>query len=141
MSNSFLFLLIVDDDVLLNLLKKQITSLVIDMNDTLTDGTSIEYYSTIFDFILNLCERLTKLQFCVYDSRANIWPVRFSLHNCQSAILSQLKIEINSFRQCLYLFDGHFPSLSILILSVKQINYTSWRRRKNTVNINGFWRK
>jgi hypothetical protein len=115
-------------------LKKQIRSLVIDMNDKLTDETSIEYYSIIFDFILNLCERLTKFHFCPYNYRLKIWPVQFSSMNCKSAILSELKIEIDSFSECLYLFDGHFPSLSILIINVKQIKYTS-RIRKNTVNI------
>ena len=109
------------------------------MNDKLTDETSIEYYSILFDFIQNLCERLTKFHFCSDNSRAKIWPGQFSLHNSKSAISSELKIEINSFRECLYLFYGHFPSLSILILSVKQIKYTSRIRRKNTVNIIGFF--
>jgi hypothetical protein len=110
------------------------TSLVIDMNDKVTDETSIEHYSMIFHFILNLCERLIKFHFCVYNHRAKIWPVQFSLMNCKSAVLSELKININSFDECLYLFDGHFPSLSILTISVKLIRYSS-RIRKNTVNI------
>ena len=110
------------------------TSLVIDMNDKVTDGTSSEYNSFIFNLILNFCTRLIKFHFRPYDRRAKIWPIQFSSLNCKSAILSELKIDIYSFDECLYLFDGHFPSLSILIINVKRIGYAS-RIGEKTVNI------
>jgi hypothetical protein len=106
------------------------------MNDKLTDETSsIEYYSMIFYFILNLCQRLTNFHFCSSNYRVKSRPVQFSLMNCKSTILNELKIEINSFDECLYLFDGHFPSLSILIISVEKIKSSTSKIRKNTVNI------
>ena len=104
------------------------------MNGKVKDEISIEYYSMIFNFILNLCERLVKFHFCPHGYRVKIWPVQFSSLNCKSAILSELMINIDSFSECFYLFEGHFPSLSVLSIGVKQIKYTSWSR-KNTVNI------
>jgi hypothetical protein len=126
---------IVGDEILVNLFKKQITSLIIEMDNKSTDKfSSIEYYSTIFHLILNLCQRLIKFNFCPYDYRLQTWPVQFSSMNCKSIILSELNVSVNSFDECLYLFDGHFPSLSVLIIRVKEIKYTSLIER-NTVNI------
>jgi hypothetical protein len=105
------------------------------MDDKSTDEfSSIEYYSTVFNFILNLCQRLIKFHFCPYDYSLKTWSVQFSLMNCKSEILSELNVSVNSFDECLYLFNGHFPSLSVLIIRVKEIQYTSLIRR-NTVNI------
>ena len=122
-----------DNDILLHLLNKQITSLVIDMNDKSENDKSIEYFSLIFDFILRFCRRLTKLDFCSYNYRSNIRAVQFSSRHCQSTNLVELKVNIDSFDECLYLFDGHFPFLSTLILNVKQIENTS-QTKKSTVS-------
>jgi hypothetical protein len=60
-------------------------------------------------------------------------PVCFSVMNCRSAILTELRVNINCFDECLYLFDGYVPSLSTLNISVKEIRETS-RTRNNKVN-------
>jgi hypothetical protein len=128
----FSYLSIVGDEILLNLLNKQITSLIIDINDKPTDEKSIEYFSVMFSLILNLCRRLSKFHFCPYYYRSKTHRVYFSSTNCKSATLTELKVYVNSFNECLYLFDEHFPSLSTLIINVKEIKETS-RTRKNTV--------
>ncbi len=120
------------DKILLNLLYEQITSLIIDVNDK-TDESHTEYYSLVFHLILEWCQRLNKLHFCSYYYRWENRPVYFSSFNCKSTILTELKVNINCFDECLYLFDGHFPSLSILILNVEKIGETS-RTKTNTVS-------
>lgn len=135
LNNSFvLFGQFLGDDILLHLLNKQITSLNIDMNDKLTNDKSIEYFSIIFCFILKFCRRLTKFHFCSGYYRSETRAVQLSVKNCKSANLVELKVDVDSFDECLYLFDGHFPSLATLILNVKQIKHTS-QRKTSTVNI------
>jgi hypothetical protein len=127
------FLSTVGDEILIHLLNKQITSLIIDINDKPTDERCITYFSVMFDLLLQLCRRLIKFHFCPYSYRSKKRHVYFSSLNCKSAILTELNVAINCFDECLYLFDGHFPSLSTLILNVKEIKETS-QTRKNTVN-------
>ena len=131
----FSCLLIVDDEIFLRLLKQQITSLIIHREEKFTDQlTSIEIYSMMFSFILNFCERLTKFHFFPCNYRLQLCPVQFSSMNCKSAILNDLNITVNSFDECLYLFEGHFPSLSRLTIHVKEIGYATLNG-ENTVNI------
>ena len=110
------------------------------MNDKSTNDKCIKYFSVIFHLLLKFCRRLTKLHFCPYHYRSNIRAIQFSLKNCESANLIELKAYIDSFEECLYLFDGHFPSLSTVDLHVKQIQHTS-QTRKSTVNIISFRQK
>ena len=98
------------------------------------DDSSTEYDSTLFESILKSCQRLTKLHFCSgYGSRCH-W-VEFSRLNYQSALLTDLKVYTTSFGECLYLLDGHFPSLSTVTIVVKDIGRTP-RNREKAVSIN-----
>ena len=54
-------------DVLCQLLHEQITSLIIEMNDSCTDPLSTKCSSRIFHSILQSCQRLSQFQFSSYD--------------------------------------------------------------------------
>ena len=130
MDNGIFNLSILGDEILIDLLHKQITSLTIDINDKLTDERPIEHFSVMFCLILKLCQRLEKFHFCQFHYRSEKRPIYFSPLDCKSAILTELKVNINCFDECLYLFDGHFSSLSTVILNVRIIRETSQTRKK-----------
>lgn len=133
MMTFFSCLSILGDEILIDLLHKQITTLIIDINEKSTDERRIEHFSVMVYLILELCQRLNKFHFCSLNYRSKKRPIYFSSLDCKSAILTELKVDINCFDECLYLFDGHFPSLSTIVLNVKQIRETSSKRNK-TVN-------
>ena len=115
---------------LYNLLNEQISSLLVDMDNTCADESSTEFYSTVFHSLLKSCQRLTKFHFCASDYGSRCCPVEFSPMNCQSAILTNLNVHTTSFHECLYLFDGHFPSLSTVTITVGHIGDTRWKRKE-----------
>ena len=53
----------------------------------------------------------------------------------KSASLTKLKINVNNFDGCLYLLDGRFECLSILIINISNITNSSLNIN-NTVSIN-----
>jgi hypothetical protein len=109
-----------DDEILRNLLTKQITHLSIDTPKAL-DYTS-RILPKIFGLILFLCKRLTVLNICnVFLTRnwqIDIFDIRESLI---SSTLIKLSINVTNFVECLFLLDGRLDSLSTLIINVNKI--------------------
>jgi hypothetical protein len=75
----------------------------------------------MFAFILSLCKRLIKLDFCQFDHRPTICTLHLSSTNCKSSTLTALKIGVKTFDDCLYLLDGRLSCLSTLIIHVGEI--------------------
>ncbi|CAF4042645.1 unnamed protein product [Rotaria sp. Silwood2] len=109
--------------ILRKLLKEQITCLKIDVKDKPTKP-SPETFSVILAFILCVCKRLIKLNFCQSYHRSTFCTFELSLTNFKSSILTTLKINVKTFGDCLYLLDGRFNCLSTLIIYVKIITDT-----------------
>ncbi|CAF4456696.1 unnamed protein product, partial [Rotaria sp. Silwood2] len=112
-----------DDSILREVLTEQITNLKIDIQDAQsTKGRIIG--SDIFVLILSLCKRLTNLNFChMYHYRRLpfcIFNYVRSTH-CMSSTLTNLKICVINFGDCLYLLDGRLDCLSTLIIHVNRI--------------------
>ena len=109
-----------DDEILRNLLTKQITHLSIDTQKALVYTSRI--LPEMFGLILFLCKRLTVLNICnVFLTRnwqIDVFNIRESL---MSSTLIKLSINVTSFVECLLLLDGRLDSLSTLIINVKQI--------------------
>jgi hypothetical protein len=120
----------VANGILLDYMKKQITCLIIDMNDETSDEATPEYLSLMFGVTLYVCHRLVKFHFCAYSHRAMRRIVPLSAWNPKSSTLTELNIIVQSFDDCLFLFDGNFPSLSTLILDVDEITETSRKEEK-----------
>ena len=89
-----------------------------------------DYLSLMFAVALYLCHRLVKFHFCAYSHRVTRRFVRLSSWNTRSSTLTELMIEVNSFDECLYLFDRDFPSLSTLTRDVDEITQTSRKKEK-----------
>jgi hypothetical protein len=79
----------------------------------------------MFVLILFLCKRLIKLSFCQLDNRSTFCTFDLSSRNFESSTLTELKINVKTFDDCLYLLDGRFNCLSTLIINVEIISYTS----------------
>ena len=77
-------------------------------------------------------QRLTKLQFYPHGPSFEGPRLKYSPSRCPSEILTEIKISMFSFDQCLDLFDGHFPSLSTVIVDVDDI-MSLWRTAPKTV--------
>ena len=112
-------------------METQITSLIIDMNDKSSGEASRENLSFIFSFTLYICRRLTKFHFCRYPHRSTSRVLRLSSWKGKSSTLTELKLKVESFDDCLHLFDGDFPSLSTLVIAVELITGTN-REEENT---------
>ncbi|CAF3724798.1 unnamed protein product [Rotaria sp. Silwood1] len=115
-----LFNCLTNNTILRKLLKEQITCLKIDVKDKPTKP-SPETFSVILAFILCVCKRLIKLNFCQSYHRSTFCTFELSLTNFKSSILTTLKINVKTFDDCLYLLDGRFNCLSTLIIDVKII--------------------
>ena len=131
----FCFFIIKDDSILRNLLTEQITHLNIDIQNETTSQLS-EILSNIFALILSLCKRLINLNFCQLFSHRNssICIFKLSSTSCISSTLTKLKINVETFDDCLYLLDGRLNCLSTLIIHVKKISFTL-SNIDNTVSI------
>ena len=109
--------------ILRQLLIEQITCLKIDVNDEPTTS-SPETLSTIFALVLSLCKRLIKFNFGFFFHRLPFCTFELSSTNFKSSTLTELKINVKTFDDCLYLLDGRLNCLSTLIIYVKEIAYT-----------------
>ncbi|CAF4082841.1 unnamed protein product [Rotaria sordida] len=123
-SEEVLFNYLTNNTILCKLLIEQITCLKIDVKDEPTEPPP-ETLSIIFVLILSLCKRLIKLSFCQFDNRSTFCTFDLSSTNFKSSTLTELKIHVVTFDDCLYLLDGYFNCLSTLIIHVKKISYTS----------------
>ncbi len=127
------FLWIEGDTSLRKLLTEQMICLMIDVKDQPTNP-SPETLSSILALILSLCKRLIKLNFCEFDNRTTFCTFDLSSTNFKSSTLTDLKINVETFDDCLYLLDGHFNCLSTLIINIEIISSTSGAI-DNTVSI------
>jgi len=93
--------------------------------------------------ILSLCKRLINLNFCQLFSYRNpsICIYKLPKTSCTSSTLIELKINVASFNDCLYLLDGNFDYLSKLIINVKQmrsepLKIANWVNLKHCFEVN-----
>ena len=129
-----IFSYILDDFILRDLLSKQITHLNIDIKNANKECTKIT--SKIFVLILSLCEKLTELNFCDFYFERKHWADISDIvpTSLISSTLTKLKINLDTFTQCLLLVDGNFECLTTLIVHV-QMTYYPIRDVDNTVCI------
>ncbi len=102
----------------IELMNKQITHLNIDIIDD-TDNDNDEL--NLFEFILSLSKCLIDLTFhqsTQFEDR-NLPILQFSSTIYPS--LTKLNIRLNTLEECLFLFDGRFPSLSHCLVYIHKI--------------------
>ncbi|CAF3418700.1 unnamed protein product [Rotaria socialis] len=132
--DEILFQYLINYSILRDLLMQQITHLNIDIqNDKISELS--EMSSNIFVLILSLCKRLINLNFCQLFSCqiSSISIYKLPKTSCTSSTLTELKINVAIFNDCLYLLDGNFDCLSKLTINVKRIRYKpskiyNWRK-------------
>ncbi|CAF1108029.1 unnamed protein product [Adineta steineri] len=120
-----LFQYLTDHSALRYLLTQQITHLNIDIQSDEIPKLLSKISSNIFILILSLCRRLIKLNFCqVFSCRNSFISIYKLPKTCPTySTLTELKINVASFNDCLYLLDGRFDFLSKLTINVKIIRY------------------
>jgi hypothetical protein len=87
-------------------------------------STMPQTLSNIFALVLHSCKRLISINFCQLNCRKTMCTFDLST-NCMSSTLTILKINVETFNDCLYLLDGRLDSLSKLIIYVEIISYKS----------------
>ncbi|CAF1462492.1 unnamed protein product [Adineta steineri] len=112
-----------DDSILRDLLSKQITHLNIDIKNGGGESTIIT--RKIFVLILSLCEKLIELNFCDLFFERKHWNYisRLKVTSLTSSTLTKLKINFETFTECLFLLDANLECLTILIVHVDSIYY------------------
>ncbi|CAF0767868.1 unnamed protein product [Adineta steineri] len=120
-----LFRYLTDYSALRDLLRHQITHLNVDIQSDEIPKLLSEISSHIFTLILFRCRRLIKLNFCQVFSYRNSFISIYNLPktSCTCSTLIELKINVASFNDCLFLLDGLFDSLTKLTINVKKIKY------------------
>ncbi|CAF3418679.1 unnamed protein product, partial [Rotaria sp. Silwood1] len=120
-----LFQYLTGNSVLHDLLTQQITHLNIDVPYEPKSETS-ETLSSIFALILSVCQRMTNLNFCQLfsDRKASICIYNLPSTSCISLTLTELKVNVATFDDCLFLLAGHLKCLSTLIIDVKNISWS-----------------
>ncbi|CAF1041555.1 unnamed protein product [Rotaria sp. Silwood1] len=120
-----LFQYLTGNSVLHDLLTQQITHLNIDVPYEPKSKTS-ETLSSIFALILSVCQRMTNLNFCQLfsDRKASICIYNLPSTSCISLTLTELKVNVATFDDCLFLLAGHLKCLSTLIIDVKNISWS-----------------
>ena len=90
----------------------------------------------MFVLILSLCKKLIDLNFCDLYFERKHWNHISHLTDTslKSSTLTKLKINLETFTECLFLLNGNFESLTTLILHVELI-YHPIRHLDNTVCI------
>jgi hypothetical protein len=108
--------------ILHHLLTQQILHLTIDVSYE-PESKASKILSSIFALILSACQRLISLNFCqlFFDRKTPICIYKFSSTSCTSSTLTELKVNVATFDDCLYLV-GHLKCLSTLIIDVKKIS-------------------
>ncbi|CAF1040738.1 unnamed protein product [Rotaria magnacalcarata] len=123
-SDEALFNYLTNNTILRKLLNEQITCLTIDVKNKPTEPFSETLWVT-FTLILSLCKELNKLSFCQFDNRSTFCTFDLSSTNFKSSTLTELKINVETFDDCLSLLDGRFNCLSTLIINIEIISCTS----------------
>ncbi|CAF3914460.1 unnamed protein product, partial [Rotaria sordida] len=121
-----LFQYLKDHSILRDLLINQITYLNIDIQNGIIPQLS-EITSNIFALILSLTKRLIHLNVCHLFSHRRTWISIYYLPEISHMFsnLTQLKINVETFFDCLYLLDGRLNSLSKLIINVREFELHS----------------
>jgi hypothetical protein len=103
-------------------MNEQITHLNVHIIDE-TDNDNDEL--NLLEFILSLSKCLIDFTFhhSIQFEDRNLSITQFSSTICSS--LTKLNIELNTFEECLFLFDGRFPSLSHCLVYINKIFSTS----------------
>ncbi|CAF4166176.1 unnamed protein product, partial [Adineta steineri] len=114
-----------DHSALRDLLTQQITHLNIDIQSDEVPILLSKISLYMFILILTLCQRLTYLNFCQLFSYRNSFLSIYKLPKiCPTySTLMELKINVETFNDCLCLVDGRFDSLSKLTINVREIKY------------------
>ncbi|CAF3560301.1 unnamed protein product, partial [Rotaria sp. Silwood2] len=75
-----------------------------------------------------------------YTRRLGISTFNLSLTSCISSTLIKLKIDVNTFDDCLYLLDGRLECLSILIVNIREISMSLSKidNTKKLIKLNHF---
>jgi hypothetical protein len=120
---------------MLHLLTNQITHITVDINIEKTEISNCSK-PNIFEFILLYSTCLNDLAFFQKSSREylTISSLNIPYGNSLSLSLNKLRINVNTFDDCLYLLNGCLPSLSTLIIRIKEIT-RSLSEIDNTVSI------
>ena len=90
-----------------------------------------------------MCRQLISLNFCqlFYDRKTPISISELLSRSCRYSPLTKLKVNVETFDDCLYLLEGHLKYLSTLIIDVKKISSSSSNiNRVNITSIVIFWR-
>jgi len=92
--------------------------------------------SNLFTFILYICEHLTDLTIHQFFAGRNVTDSTFNLTSMcpESLTLTKMKINVNTFYDCLYILNGHFECLFTLIIEIYKISNSS-SNTDNTVSI------
>jgi hypothetical protein len=122
--------LYLDETILTDLFKNQISSLTIRIRKNKKQITTTDENTTIFTDIFTM---FTNLQYLNFKPSSN-YPQRLSFDilspNLISSTLLELHVNVKDFDDCLYLLDGRFPQLQIFHVN------TAWIRRSSRLIIN-----
>jgi len=89
----------------------------------LSDGNE----PNLFTLILFLCKHLTNLTIRQLYAARSLTDSTFKLTSMRpvSLTLTKMKINVNTFDDCLYILNGHFECLSTLIIDIYKISDSS----------------
>ncbi|CAF1575497.1 unnamed protein product [Adineta ricciae] len=125
--------ILTDDALFRNLLSEQIVSLQLDLvGEEITPGPDI--LLAIFVLIVSLCKHLSKLSFRRNRVGLLEYIFHFSSIDWESSTLTSLKINVETFDDCLHLLDGRLNNLSRLTIFVVHIKCS--RVNQTTFSIN-----
>ena len=143
--NNRLFSLSFKDDALFrNILSERVISLELDLvHEEITPGPDV--LLAIFLLIVSLCKCLNKLSFRQNHVALREYIFQFSSIDWESSTLTSLKINVETFDDCLHLLDGrlnHLSRLTIVVVHIKcsRVNHTTvsiifnWRFGKKTID-------
>ncbi|CAF3726964.1 unnamed protein product [Adineta steineri] len=116
------------NNILIQLIVKQITHLNINIIDEIIDETNNNNDQlNVFELVLSISNCL--IEFTFHQSIKNNHQCLFIDHlsstNPICSTLTKLDIQVNTFDDCLSLLDGRFPSLSHFLVYVNYIPSTS----------------
>ncbi len=115
----FFYFYFVGETTIYRLLLNQITHLTIDIYFD-------KNQSNIFLLILYLGKHLTDLTYHHWFSPEHLENTTFDLSLSHiSSTLTKLTINVTTFNDCLYLLDGSLQSLTVLIIHINNITYSS----------------
>ncbi|CAF2122620.1 unnamed protein product [Rotaria magnacalcarata] len=123
-----LFECLTGDSILHHLLTQQITDLNVDVPYKPKSKVS-ESLSNIFALILSISQRLINLNFCQLFpyQKTTISIYKLPSTSCVSSTLTKLKVNVETFDDCLYLVR-HLKYLLTLIIDVKKISLSFYDR-------------